>query len=371
MTITQTKAPEFVFISYRAARTTARKYGVHRISKTAVQYLNVFLDEMIYTMVKASSDHRLDHGKLSIIMHRLCPHGSLAVNAIADGENFLSRVSLRSDPREFPRGQLPLTTVVECMRAQCSIYSTMGSSCIFQPKGRALITSRTAAILCGVLEHVATFLIVDSILLARNHEQLFVDSRMFKTAIEANREIRGVYNKTDLASTMENRRAERFGPKRASECASKLDSPVVDCHSDFECDDDEMDVHTESPRRRDRGTLAKILGGFRSNRPKGLSISSNFSSPRSSIEDFLFNGRPSPKAMFSRSPESRNSTLGFPTIEQTREKICGPVPVNKEKAKNFEALINSTETLKISLTSSRLQTIEVKTTNRPKLVPRD
>ncbi|ORX90740.1 hypothetical protein K493DRAFT_317758 [Basidiobolus meristosporus CBS 931.73] len=367
MTVAQMKVPDFVFVSFRSARAVASKYGAFKMSRTSIQLLNVFLDEVLYVLVKSSPDNKLSYTTLPATLRRLCSQGSLAVNAISNGESFLSQSSLKSDPREFPQGQLPLSTIVDTARAQCSIYNTMGTSCGFVPKGHALITSKTAAFLCGIMEHIATFLIVEAVLLARNSQVECVDSKLFEEAVKTNKEIRGIYTRSSLVDGLEIRRAERFGPKFERSSSSSVDS---DSLSDFDCEEDISPRSSdESARGRDRGAFAKIFGGFKGSRVKGVPISNSFVSPRSSIEDFLFSGRQSTK--ISKSLESATSPLSLQIPECNRARSVSPSPVDPEKAKNFEALINSTETLKISLTSTRLNTIEVKNPNKPKLVPRD
>ncbi|KAK9708492.1 hypothetical protein K7432_009602 [Basidiobolus ranarum] len=372
MTVAHTKVSDFLFVSSRSARAVASKYGSFKISRTSIQLLNLFLDEVLYVLVKTSPDHKLCYTKLPTTLRRLCNHGSLAVNAIAHGEGFLTQVNLKSDPRDFPQGQLPLSTIVEYVRAQCSTYNTMGTSCSFVSKGHTLITSKTAAFLCGIMEHIATFLIVDGILLARSGQVEYVDSKMFEEVIKNNQETRGIYTRSGLVDSIEVKRAERFGPKFERSTESSVDSQEIDSLSDFDCDEDMSPRSSdESSRGRDRGAFAKIFGGFKASRSKGIPISSSFTSPRSSIEDFLFSSRQNSKVSLSKSPDAGTSPLSLQIPEVNRTRCGSPSPVDPEKAKNFEALINSTETLKISLTSNRLHTIEVKNPNKPRLVPRD
>ncbi|CAG8520940.1 10923_t:CDS:2, partial [Racocetra persica] len=352
-----------LYVSQRAANAIVADVAPYRISAEALISINTFLDEFLYFVI--DSARSLDLVKIKQSISQVLPT-TLGKNAIQEAELELKTYveSGNSDSTQEKTIEItpfPLQKVFEQFRAKCQFFSTLGERGIDERDSKMApnlyanegihIAPSLAIYLTAVLEYVGEHVLILVAKATEKHGTGVAKMKEVYTALVEDNQIRAVFRRTSLKVELE----EKLQIKTP---ASPI-SPKFTYSESIKSPKYPNSESIKSPRFAnhiyDEETLLRSPT-LNNGRPLSDGVtqqSSKNSSPRSPDGDSLeYNMR---------------STRSMQSLQYSSEK--DEMRSHSRAARNFEdLLIENNKTVKISLTSNRLKTIETNK-RQPKFEP--
>ncbi|KAI8980809.1 hypothetical protein BDB01DRAFT_851550 [Pilobolus umbonatus] len=363
------------YICQRAANAIISEIGPYRVSTDALQSINQFLDEFIVILLTSAMS--LDLSQIKVVVFALLP-STLGKNAIVEAElevkTFTETESIDYELYERMRNlgsetTFPLEKAIPLLREKCFEYCTLADKDdqLYLQKSiqkrneknmQVIISPIVAIYVTTVMEHMAEYLLTAVAMTAEHEETDYVRVKEVFLALIDDIQLGHVFHRMELHDKMEKRsgltnrgrisympppsptpQKKSFGHSNGNETGSFLDLTFDDM--DIDCFDDNNQKNTLSaPRHLDV-------------RPQSaMSLSSNYT---------LNAGNPNRKSTYHLFKNNRNSISGdipreASPIGDNSSSVYDPDIPNM----NFDDLIKSGGTVKVSLTPNRLRSIEIK-----------
>jgi len=220
-----------------------------------------------------------------------------------------------------------------------------------------------------IIEHLAEYLLTTVAMAAENEDTEFVRVREVFTALIDDTHVADAFSKMELKERLEKRLvASGFRLKRSATPISfapqtkVLDTPKRFDFGNFEFEEDDDDDDTNNMNHSDRGaknSAASMFGG-RTNTGSTYRPTSVLSSTPSSLTVNSQHGSIGSKKAFKLfNKNGKRHSVDFHSFEPRSTTVYDP----EAPGLNFEELIRSGSTMKMSLTPNRLRTIEIEDQN--------
>ncbi|KAL0144261.1 hypothetical protein V8B55DRAFT_1484983 [Mucor lusitanicus] len=376
------------YVCQRAAQAIIAEIGPLRVSSDALQAINVFLDEFLALLVITAAS--LDLVLLKAAVVQLLPY-SLGKNALVEAEielkNRIAESEAAADQDEH-QNQLDLSTyekmrllnaesvnqIIPILQAACADFCTLAAETHHtQERHQDTIAPVVVIYVTAIVEHIAEYVLNSVAMTADQTDAEHIRVKEVLLCLLDDPQAGGLFRRMNLKETLE---------KRASTYPNYLPSPVpspvsikrdqliqrhsnsttptsadftMDYHNDHLQGEDSNDL---DPRATPSSTYSMRSSESINDRP--LSIMSNGTVKSSgSRSRFNFFGSSNKK-------EKRSSTISLSFSSNKRStsnppSIASPTtPSYTTASMDFEDLMRSGTTKKVTLTPNRLRSIEVK-----------
>ncbi|ORZ15875.1 hypothetical protein BCR42DRAFT_491876 [Absidia repens] len=392
------------YICRRAANAILSEIGPYQISSDALQTINQFLDQVLALLLQNTQSLQLSRVKSHLLT--LLPL-NLGKNAIVEAElevkthcetnNVYYQLYTESANETTP---FLLDQTWTSLRYRCIEYSTLTDKAPDSPtrnnngdnelQGMEL-PPVVIIYFTAVLEHIAEYILTIVAIIAEQEDTKYIRIKEVYSALLNDVQVGGLFKQTDLRSKLEKRvlsyqTQQHLHPYPPINLPSPSPSPVtsfknqvsVTGNIDYEASelyydhDQDDDLRPESPLSTHSRTSSSIKSGQSSSHYRPVSVLSNVTSSSnrsssSSKRTFRFFGkkekRPStPTATTHHQQEHRTKSPPPPSRPSTQIPPPSSVQVHdlSAPALDFEDLMRSGNTIKVSLTPNRLRSIEVK-----------
>ncbi|KAL7316281.1 hypothetical protein PS15m_005398 [Mucor circinelloides] len=378
------------YVCQRAAQAIIAEIGPLRVSSDALQAINVFLDEFLAILVITAAS--LDLVLLKAAVVQLLPY-SLGKNALVEAEIELKNRIAESEAdnnEDEHQNQLDLSTyekmrllnnesvnqIIPVLQAACADFCTLAAETHHaQEKHQDMIAPVVVVYVTAIVEHIAEYVLNSVAMTADQTDAEHIRVKEVLLCLLADPQAGSLFRRMNLKETLE---------KRASTYPNYLPSPVpspvsikrdqliqrhsnsttptsadftMDCHNDHLQGEDSNDL---DPRATPSSTCSMRSSESINDRP--LSIMSN-GTVKSSGSKSRFNFFGSSSS--SNKKEKRTSiSLSFSSNKRSTSNppsIASPTTPSYTTANmDFEDLMRSGTTKKVTLTPNRLRSIEVK-----------
>ncbi|KAI8643103.1 hypothetical protein BD408DRAFT_442978 [Parasitella parasitica] len=371
------------YICQRAANAIISEIGPFRVSTDALQAINQFLDEFIMLLLNCSLS--LDLSQIKSVVVSLLP-STLGRNAIVEAEleikTFTETESIDYDLYERMRNlagkDFPLDEAVSLLREKCFEYCTLADKDdqIHLQKSlrhkrndanaKVAISPIVAIYVTTVMEHIAEYLLTAVAMTAEHEDTDYVRVKEVFLALVDDIQLGDVFYRMDLKEKMEKRAGfSNTNTPRASylptttaatdnnrKSYSNDQQNETGSFLDITFDDLDLDYFEDSnPRKSTASTAARAH-----EIPRPHSAMSFSSATATSASSYSINSNR--KSTFHLFKSNRNSFNGDMLPRATSlNSLYDP---NASHAMNFDDLIKSGGTVKVSLTPNRLRSIEHK-----------
>ncbi|KAG2218133.1 hypothetical protein INT45_000431 [Circinella minor] len=399
------------YICQNAANAIISEIGPYQVSNDALQAINQFLDEFLIYLL--SSSLSLDLSRIKAVVFSLLP-STLGKNAIVEAElevkTFTETEAIDYESYEKMRtlgsnGPFPLNDTLPLLREKCLEFCTLAdredTNSVMGNNHYSNLDISIAPIVAiyvtTVLEHIAEYVLTAIAMTAEHEDVEYIRIKEVFLALIDDVQVGGVFYRMELREKLE-RRAFAYGYRpRTSTYAPSFHQPskqhlrnstagsqhngssdgaggaggildiTFDDDLDLGYDDDESNDHPTSSISANKSNTGMNRGDHLS--MSAYSMKSNFSQPRptSMMSSSTSNGTISTlDSGFNNHNINKKSFKVFkkegaipPTADS---KSTTPVSVYDPDAPtmNFEDLIRSGNTMRVSLTPNRLRSIEVK-----------
>ncbi|KAK9703635.1 hypothetical protein K7432_010632 [Basidiobolus ranarum] len=367
---------ELWFISPHAAKSLAVRHGASDITRIAVQTLNIFLERLIVVYIKEAYDHEGYSERFTLTTKNLFPNQGLASQIIEQAWEFTSLFQFKNHSKVEEWSEYTKEHVTKQVRLQCSWYSTLGSGVhVKNTDDKIFLDFQSAAYLSGTLEVIGRLILSQAAILVIPRSDSTVSERTIEEILRTDASLRRSFVKTDLYNSLEEKRLERYGgtPERNIVTTYSLNakSSVYGSQSDSEDDESILTIRTsiDSGCTKERMNLfVRFLHGFKTKKRRPEVRARNFETRPQNLESNEKYLAPKPFSIASSQRYSRwGSSLSDLSLSSSPPNVN--YQVDPTKARRFEELLESEETVKITLTSTRLRSIEVDRHQR--MIPRD
>ncbi|GAN04740.1 conserved hypothetical protein [Mucor ambiguus] len=372
------------YICQRAANAIISEIGPFRVSTDALQAINQFLDEFIVLLLTCSLS--LDLSQIKSVVVSLLP-STLGKNAIVEAElevkTFTETESIDYDLYERMRNltekDFPLTEAVPLLREKCFEFCTLADKDdqLYLQKSirhkrneanmKVIISPIVAIYVTTVMEHIAEYLLTAVAMTAEHEDTDYVRVKEVFLALIDDIQLGDVFHRMDLKDKMEKRAGFlNTNVARASYVptppapASNRKSYTMDHQNetgsflDITFDDLDLDYFDDNPRKSTVSSTSRVPEIARPH--SAMSYSSTATANTSALNTTHNANR---KSTFHLFKNNRNSFSGdvLPRASSPASSVYDPDAPN---AMNFDDLIKSGGTVKVSLTPNRLRSIEHK-----------
>ncbi|KAL9554516.1 hypothetical protein PS6_003386 [Mucor atramentarius] len=372
------------YICQRAANAIISEIGPFRVSTDALQAINQFLDEFIVLLLTCSLS--LDLSQIKSVVVSLLP-STLGKNAIVEAElevkTFTETESIDYDLYERMRNlaekDFPLNEAVPLLREKCFEFCTLADKddqmylqkSIRQKRNEAnmkvIISPIVAIYVTTVMEHIAEYLLTAVAMTAEHEDTDYVRVKEVFLALIDDIQLGDVFHRMDLKDKME-KRAGFLNTNVAR--TSYLPNPTVPANNrksytmdhqnetgsflDITFDDLDLDYFDDNPRKSTVSAASRVPEVARPH-----SAMSYSSIATANTNGFNNSNNANRKSTFHLFKNNRNSFSGdvLPRASSPALSVYDPDAPN---AMNFDDLIKSGGTVKVSLTPNRLRSIEHK-----------
>ncbi|KAL9557827.1 hypothetical protein MBANPS3_001218 [Mucor bainieri] len=381
------------YVCQRAAQAIIAEIGPLRVSSDALQAINVFLDEFLALLVITAAS--LDLVLLKAAVVQLLPY-SLGKNALVEAEIELkNRIAESEADEDEHQNQLDLSTyekmrllnaesvnqIIPILQAACADFCTLAAETHHtQEKHQDMIAPVVVIYVTAIVEHIAEYVLNSVAMTADQTDAEHIRVKEVLLCLLDDPQAGSLFRRMNLKETLE---------KRASTYTNYLPSPVpspvsikrdqliqrhsnsttptsadftMDYHNDHLQGEDSNDL---DPRATPSSTCSMRSSESINDRP--LSIMSNGTVKSSgSRSRFNFFGSGSSSSNNNSKKEKRTSTISLSFSSNKRStsnppSIASPTtPSYTTASMDFEDLMRSGTTKKVTLTPNRLRSIEVK-----------
>ncbi|KAI9027506.1 hypothetical protein CLU79DRAFT_717033 [Phycomyces nitens] len=357
------------YICQRAANAIISEIGPYRVSTDALQAINLFLDEFLVLLLTSSAS--LDLSRIKTIVFTLLP-STLGKNAIVEAElevkTFTETETIDYEAYERMRllGQsepFPTQAVLPCLRDKCFEFCTLADkedqqqwmALKAKPPSDIIISPMVAIYVTTVLEHMAEYILTGVVIAAEHEDTEYVRIKEVFLALIDDVQVGDVFYRMDMREKMEKRAIALGYRPRNSMVPSRTSSPTPSRRQNFLSDSmsesvngsfmdisfDDMDLGYDD----DRTVASRPNTPFR---PNSVMTQNNNNNTTSTFYGTQSNQKKAYKVF----KKDESNTLDVPE---------GPSSYDPDApAMNFEDLIRSGSTVRVSLTPNRLRSIEVK-----------
>ncbi|KAI8065922.1 hypothetical protein BC940DRAFT_303206 [Gongronella butleri] len=387
------------YICQRAANAIISEVGTYRVSNDALLGINQFLDEFLCQLIAHCQS--LDLSRIKASVFALLP-SSLGKNAIVEAElevkTFTETEVIDYDVYEKMRAiasPFPLKPCQVLLRDKCFEYCTLADkddqlAWPAQPERADLVISPIVAIyITTVLEHMAEYILTAVAMTCETEDTDYARIKELYLALADDSQVGFVFQKMDLRDKMEvrvyphgnfSRRASIYSthmPASPKPLPKKMDQPgAAGGYLDISFDDLDVDLADEDMGPDD--TVSGAQHGPMAGRPSTAMSSYSVQTTHTTAA----RGRPS-SVMTSNTSNFTNVSLhshGSGSGKKSYKVFQGgstppshphrPTPPTASNAiydpdapagaMNFEDLVRSGNTMRVSLTPNRLKSIEIK-----------
>ncbi|ORX99336.1 hypothetical protein K493DRAFT_393839 [Basidiobolus meristosporus CBS 931.73] len=353
---------ELWFISPNAAKNLALRSGASDITRIAVQTLNLFLERLLVVYINDASEYDAHLDRFTLTTRSLFHSQDLARRIIEQAWEFTSLFQFRNVQLSGDWSAYSKEQVAKEVRLQCSWYSTLGGGVhVRNPREKALIDLKSAAFLSGTLEGIGRLILSRAAKLVILRSDSIISELTIEEILRTDDAIRRPFVKTDLYNSLGEKRVERFGETPERNVSTYSDKSTI--LSDSDDDESILTVRTsiDSGCAKGRPNLfVRCLYGLKAKKKRPDTLSRSPDAMEKYLPPKPLHVSGNPKYPRWGSSLSDLSLLSYPHVNYK---------VDPMKAKKFEELLESEETVKISLTSSRLRSIEV--SRQPGAAPPD
>ncbi|KAI9311678.1 hypothetical protein BX666DRAFT_1994418 [Dichotomocladium elegans] len=368
------------FICHRAANAIVTQVDPLRVSTDALQIINQFLDEFLTLLL--SSAQSLDLSRIKSGVYALLPTSNLGKNAIVEAElqvKSYTEVAETIDYEAYERTRSLATLdahIIDQLRQGCVDYCTLAEKNhqINNPTRRPLFSERISPIVTvyvtSILEHLAEYVLTAVAMTAEVHNTEYIRIKEVYQAFVDDAQICSLFNRMELKTRLEKRTSHQrqslhytqqqqqmgarqstvlpMNPRSSFKNRQYRESGRIDPYFDAiatstsdanDMTDTDFDHHRQSPLQR---PISIMTTSTSTN-----TISSTASSSSS-------NGHKKGFRLFKK----RDST-GSNGNQQSAGPAIAVYNPDSPSALNFEDLIRSGDTVRVSLTPSRLKSIEI------------
>ncbi|GAA5805719.1 hypothetical protein HPULCUR_011243 [Helicostylum pulchrum] len=374
------------YICQRAANAIISEIGPFRVSTDALQAINQFLDEFIVLLLTCSLS--LDLSDIKSVVFSLLP-STLGKNAIVEAElevkTFTETESIDYDLYERMRSlggesKFPLDEAIPLLREKCFEYCTLADKDdqMYLQKSirnkriendiKIAISPIVAIYVTTVMEHIAEYLLTAVAMTAEHEDTDYVRVKEVFLALVDDIQLGDVFNRMDLRDKME-KRAGLFNlnankarnsylpatptlpPPTPTSNRKSYSLDQHDTGSFLDITFDDMDFDFDDSRKSTVSRMPEI-------RPQ---------SAMSQASNYTLNNNSNRKSTFHLFKNNRNSFSG--DVPPRASSPVGSVYDPDAPSMNFDDLIKSGGTVKVSLTPNRLRSIEIKDQTKDELHP--
>lgn len=382
------------YICQRAANAIISEIGPFRVSTDALQAINQFLDEFIVLLLTCSLS--LDLSEIKSVVFSLLP-STLGKNAIVEAElevkTFTETESIDYELYERMRNlgsnqsKFPLNEAVSLLREKCFEYCTLADKDdqLYLQKSirnkrneadmKVIIPPIVAIYVTTVMEHIAEYLLTAVAMTAEHEETDYVRVKEVFLALIDDIQLGDVFNRMDLRDKMEkraglvnhnNRIRNSYLPPPSPSPTQNRKSYTLDQHQqetgsflDITFDDLDLDYFDEGNHRKSTASRANT-----EIRPHSvMSQASNYTLNTNS------GNNANRKSTFHLFKNNRNSFSGGELPRASSPVGVASVYDPDAPSMNFDDLIKSGGTVKVSLTPNRLRSIEIKDQTKEESTP--
>ncbi|GAN09473.1 conserved hypothetical protein [Mucor ambiguus] len=377
------------YVCQRAAQAIIAEIGPLRVSSDALQAINVFLDEFLALLVITAAS--LDLVLLKAAVVQLLPY-SLGKNALVEAEVELkNRIAESEADEDEQQNQLDLSTyekmrllnaesvnqIIPILQAACADFCTLAAETYHtQEKHQDMIAPVVVIYVTAIVEHIAEYVLNSVAMTADQTDAEHIRVKEVLLCLLDDPQAGSLFRRMNLKETLE---------KRASTYPNYLPSPVpspvsikrdqlIQRHSNSTTPtsaDFTMDYHNDHLQGKDSNehdpratpSSACSMRSSESINDRPLSIMSN-GTVKSSGSKSRFNFFGSSNS--NNKKEKRTSTISLSFSSNKRStsnppSIASPTtPSYTTASMDFEDLMRSGTTKKVTLTPNRLRSIEVK-----------
>ncbi|KAI8138910.1 hypothetical protein BJV82DRAFT_673252 [Fennellomyces sp. T-0311] len=361
------------YICQSAANAIISEIGPYRVSNDALQTINQFLDEFLTYLL--SSSLSLDLSRIKAVVFTLLP-STLGKNAIVEAElevkTFTETEAIDYDTYERMRllgshGAFPLNDALPLLREKCLEFCTLAdreeprNSIGQSPTNDISIAPIVAIYVTTVLEHIAEYVLTAIAMTAEHEDVEYIRIKEVFLALIDDVQVGGVFYRMELREKLEKRafahgyrpRTSTYAPSiqqkhvRSSTAGSIQPNAGGDGFLDITFDDLDLGYEDDDrPTRQDHLSMSaySMKSNVSQQRPTSMMSSSTSAGTISTLDS------------------SSNSKKAYKVFK--KDGMEKPVSVSvydpEAPTMNFEDLIRSGNTMRVSLTPNRLRSIEVK-----------
>ncbi|ORZ04489.1 hypothetical protein BCR42DRAFT_497014 [Absidia repens] len=365
------------YICQRAANAIISEVGSYRVSTDALHGINQFLDEFLVRLL--THGQSLDLSRIKASVFHLLP-STLGKNAIVEAElevkTFTETEVIDYDVYEKMRSlgpPFPLSQCLPLLRDRCFEFCTLADkddqqAWIPQPSTTQdiLISPIVAIYVTTVLEHMAEYILTAVAMTAETEETDYVRIKELFLALVDDMQVGLVFQTMDLRDKMEKRSfphgyisrssmlpppTNASFPRNSSNSMNPGNNFLGDIvFDDLELHYDDDDDTSVQHQQQHRQTSLSNYSMASNNRQRPLSMMTNSTSQTS----------------FSASSSNKKA---YKVFKNDHHHSTSPLASNLDQpavydpdspTMNFEDLIRSGNTMRVSLTPHRLKSIEVK-----------
>ncbi|KAL1922056.1 uncharacterized protein VTP21DRAFT_10698 [Calcarisporiella thermophila] len=390
------------YVAHVAANAIISESGSCRISMDALRAVNAFFDQFLFLLL--SSTRSLDLNRIKHTALQMLP-GTLGKNAIVEAE-LEAKSYLQNNPsylsenteNTYEQEIFPLQKAFSLLRERCLYQCTLGDragmvdpEAVPPPLDAGVVVTKLHAIyIVTVIENVAAYMLHSMAKIAEINDSEFVRLRDVYAALIGDRELGYLFNRMRLRETLETRLGPVADQTRVAMASSYLANKNKKKIPELEV------KHIEATRLSPTHSLEKSYGKDGANLRRSPSLANSTSqSPLPSPSDII--SRPSTSSQTSIQSNSGNGGEMDPPARPSRSKRRGFVPsdfdqrsvtsaarVSSERSSpgvvamsvidetgddddrsdgyprsvDFDQVIRSGETMKVTLTPNRLRTID-------------
>ncbi|KAI9278014.1 hypothetical protein BY458DRAFT_554030 [Sporodiniella umbellata] len=357
------------YICQRAANAIISEIGPFRVSTDALQIVNQFLDEFIVLLFRGSLS--LDLSEIKSTVFNLLP-STLGKNAIVEAElevkTFTETESIDYDlyerMRKIEKSKFPIDEAVSLLREKCFEYCTLADkedqlylqkSMQKKKNGKSSVevSPIVSIYVTTVMEHIAEYLLTAVAMSAEHEETDYVRVKEVYFALLDDVQLGNVFNKMKLKEKMEkrttvpNKNRTSYLPNQSSVSTSQHRKSYINTNNyDVDAIAPEIDLDEDLD-----------LDYFDENIRKSQSSAFNSVRPHSVMSH---HSNASRKSTFHVFKNNRNSFSAFDSPSRSSSPTPSIYDPDMVPTMNFDELVKSGGTVKVSLTPNRLRSIEVK-----------
>ncbi|ORZ02224.1 hypothetical protein BCR43DRAFT_2643 [Syncephalastrum racemosum] len=368
------------YVCHRAANAIITEVDPLRVSTDALQAINHFLDEFLSVLL--SSSLSLDLSRIKSVVLALLP-SSLGKNAIVEAElqvkSFTETNAIDFDAYERMRSMtdeaFPLPQVLLSLRTQCVDYCTLAEKNHQQPNksltpDREMLVSPIVVVyITTVIEHMAEYILTAIAMTAEHEDTEYIRLKEVYLALIDDVQVGSLFHRMDLRERLEKRTSAFHHTRGSAALPSPAPSPVTSMkkHNPQQRESNQIDPYMESAISYEdvddiETPASPPPSGRSSTWQRPMSILST-STSTNTIASTNSSGSKKGFRLFRK--DTKNSTQSDPPLHanhhSTQQKALNTVSVysSDSPAIDFEDLIRSGNTVRVSLTPNRLKSIEI------------
>ncbi|ORZ02815.1 hypothetical protein BCR43DRAFT_482217 [Syncephalastrum racemosum] len=363
------------YICSSAANAIISEIGPYRVSSDALQTINQFLDEFLVFLL--SSSLSLDLSRIKAVVFTLLP-STLGKNAIVEAElevkTFTETEAIDYESYERMRtlgngGPFPVHDALPLLREKCLEFCTLADkddnvSLMHQASPAIQISPIVAIYVTTIIEHIAEYVLTAIAMTAEHEDTEFIRMKEVFLALMDDVQVGGVFYRMELREKLEKRGFAAGYRTRATPSYLSTASATPQKHVRSSTNESSTDSSSSGLLDISFDDLDIGYDDDASRPPTAMSqrndLSLSLYSVKSSARPNSFLSGSTSNATLSTAASSNNSKKAFKLFKKDEYGPSVSVYDPDVPAMNFEDLIRSGNTMRVSLTPNRLRSIEVK-----------